>query len=75
MTEPEHATLFHVLALRTAAKMSPQNSMLQDAFSDMITHMRRHYEKNFDDLAVRLGNLILMVELIEVCFWRIIFDQ
>jgi hypothetical protein len=33
--------------------------------------LQRYYKKNFDDLALRLGNLVLMLESIEVNWFGI----
>lgn len=62
--------MFHIYALKTAAKLFPQNEQFNDAVNDLFGHLKREYEKNFDDIALRMGNMILALSMLEV-IWRL----
>jgi amino acid permease len=67
MNEAEWAVMFQVMSLKSAIKLFPKHSTnLQESINDLFGHLQRYYKKNFDDLALRLGNLVLMLESIEV---------
>ncbi|KAI6184698.1 hypothetical protein M3Y97_00624100 [Aphelenchoides bicaudatus] len=71
LDECEHTVMYQIFALKVAAKLFPDNKLFSEAINDLFTHLQKHYEKSFDDPALKLGNMILMLSALErstVCF-------
>lgn len=61
--------MFQVLALQSASKLFPEHSAkFRETINELFLHLRRYYSKNFDCVAVKMGNLIIMLELIAVSY-------
>ena len=54
------------MCLQAAQRVEPKNTKIADAINAMFEALRDRYEKNFDDIAVRLGNMILLSSETEV---------
>ena len=54
------------IASLLATRIFPDNQKLRCYMNVLFETMRRHYEENFDDVAVRLGNLILLTNETEM---------
>ncbi|KAI6184697.1 Nuclear receptor domain-containing protein [Aphelenchoides bicaudatus] len=68
MQEPEWATMFQVMSLKTAIKLFPKHAAsCQETINELFSHLQRFYKKQFEDYATRMGNLVLMMEMIEKC--------
>lgn len=66
MDEVEFAVIFQIYALKTAQKMFPQYPAINDNLQKLFGHLERHYDNSYDDVALRMGNVVLSMELIHV---------
>lgn len=41
-----------------------------DQLGQIFSDLRKHYEENYDDMALRLGNIVLLLEEIQVLAFR-----
>jgi hypothetical protein len=64
----ELATIFHIYALKTAIRMFPHNKKLPEQLNQVFCELRKEYDDEFDHIAVRLANTVLMVGEINVSY-------
>lgn len=60
--EFEQATLFHIFALKTAARLFPKHECLKPELNKLFRELKQHYLQNYDDVAVKMGGLILVLD-------------
>ncbi|KAI6170091.1 Nuclear receptor domain-containing protein [Aphelenchoides besseyi] len=65
LDDTEFAVMSQMMTLKMATRIFPDNENLRRYMNILFETMRHHYESNFDDTAVRLGNLILLSNEIE----------
>ncbi|KAI6193179.1 Transcription factor HNF-4-like protein [Aphelenchoides besseyi] len=65
MEENEHSAIFHVYALRTASRLFPQNRSFDGMINSIFHDLTRHFQKNYDSVPLKLGNMILMLTILE----------
>ncbi|KAI6229373.1 Nuclear receptor domain-containing protein [Aphelenchoides besseyi] len=65
LDEAEMTVICHLMALRKAQTLFPENTNIQLSINLLFENLREHYEENYEDFALRLGSLILMIQEIE----------
>ncbi|KAI6243373.1 hypothetical protein M3Y99_00131800 [Aphelenchoides fujianensis] len=61
--EVEMAVFTLILVLKHAISLNGRNvDTYRDRLNDLFKHLQRHYAENYDDMAIRFGNLILFLE-------------
>ncbi|KAI6184809.1 hypothetical protein M3Y97_00636000 [Aphelenchoides bicaudatus] len=58
----EYVAMGQLLLLRTATQLFPDNASLRHYTNTIFEALRRHYDLNFEETAVRLGSLILLID-------------
>ncbi|KAI6204646.1 hypothetical protein M3Y94_00700200 [Aphelenchoides besseyi] len=61
----EHSAIFHIFALQLTSKILKNNSSVRSQLSDVFEQLRDYYTANFNDVAVRLGNVVLILSEME----------
>lgn len=64
----ELASIFHIFALQLAIRIFPQHTDLKFHLNELFSELQKQYDDNFDDCALRLANIVLMVGEINVSF-------
>ncbi|KAI6238569.1 Nuclear receptor domain-containing protein [Aphelenchoides fujianensis] len=65
MEDAEHSVWFHLFALSIAARMFPHNQEIRTRMNALFGFLRSHYQNNHDDVAVRVGNIVLLLAELE----------
>ncbi|KAI6229875.1 hypothetical protein M3Y99_01123300 [Aphelenchoides fujianensis] len=65
MSEQELITIQLILLLQTAMRISRQPQFFRKKLNDLWTALRQYYQSNFEDIALRIGNLMLNLELVQ----------
>ncbi|CAD5213934.1 unnamed protein product [Bursaphelenchus xylophilus] len=71
LDDTELSVMLHIMAVKMAIRAFPENSQLNPHLNNVFEGLRSHYEANFDDVAVRMGNLILLINEIETVTFRL----
>ncbi|KAI6238450.1 Nuclear receptor domain-containing protein [Aphelenchoides fujianensis] len=59
MDNVEHACMFQIHALSTAIRLFPDRWELRRLLDQILEQLKDHYRRNYDDVAVKLGTLVL----------------
>jgi hypothetical protein len=65
LDEAEMTVICHLMALRKASILFPDNVHIQANINALFESLREHYEENYEDVAIRMGNLILLINEVE----------
>ncbi|KAI6238647.1 hypothetical protein M3Y99_00669000 [Aphelenchoides fujianensis] len=60
MDDVEHACMFQIYALTTAVRLFPERRELRATLDQIFDQLQEHYLRNYEDVATRLGSIILM---------------
>jgi hypothetical protein len=61
----ELAVFTLILLLKHGISLSaPNSNFYQQKLNDLFKDLKKHYEQNYDCVALRMGNLILFTEII-----------
>lgn len=67
LDEDEVASMFQILAFKGAQRLfNEMDKPIKQELNQLFECLREHYESNFDEISLRLGNLILLTDEIEV---------
>ncbi|KAI6210124.1 Nuclear receptor domain-containing protein [Aphelenchoides besseyi] len=61
----EHSVIFHIFALQLTSKILKNNPSVRSQLSDVFEQLRAYYIANLDNVAVRLGNVVLILSQME----------
>lgn len=56
------------MVLQQARKLFPANKNIAAQINNLFAEMNKHFKENYADTSVRLGNMILMLNEINVSF-------
>jgi hypothetical protein len=62
LDDAEFAAAINVIILMAAKKANFDPKLIADFSASLFNNLRKHYEENYEDIAVRLGNIMLFVD-------------
>lgn len=66
LDEMDLAVLFQIVVLRAASKLPEKGAEFNKVLNQLFSKLQEHYAQNYDNVATRLGNLILASSVIQV---------
>jgi hypothetical protein len=61
------SAIFHIYAMQLAIRLFPENKNLRNHLDELFVELRQQYDESFDDCALRMASVVLMVgELNEI---------
>lgn len=66
LDELDLSILFQIVALRAASKLPNKGKLFEQKLNNLFLNLKRNFEENYDNVALKMGNLILASTLIQV---------
>jgi hypothetical protein len=73
LDDTEQAALIHLLLLETMSSVLEKPQVIARYVNETFRKLQMHYEQNYDDIPIRLGELVLLLQ--EIQRIRRIFDE
>jgi hypothetical protein len=66
LDEVDLAILFQIISLRAASKLPKKGKVFETMLNRLFMSLQEHFENNYDNVGIRLGNILMALSIIEV---------
>ncbi|KAH7723244.1 hypothetical protein AAVH_09261 [Aphelenchoides avenae] len=73
LDEAEQAALTQLFVIKTASELTRSPEMFATALSQVFENLKQHYVQNYDDVALKMGGIVLLLQ--ELMHVRRLFDE